>query len=597
MVHTNNFGTSYILKHQPREFLLDINFAKTRKQRLLLKKISASMLTLPAEIWLHICKQLCMHCRCKQMPEFGFGNEEIDIWDPETETRKSEYKQGKSALAALSLTSRDMRDISQPVLYHCFYDDPLQDKASKFLHTLIAQPRLADCVRVLALPEKSSAMGNREYYTRRELETWHEVSTRLEIPPPRWISRAFSGDEPTWLNQPFMHHGQLTQPVEHVVMSFDGTGPESLLRHIAGPHNEFWIDVRLWQHFLLVGLCCNGLTHLAVSGIYGSTQGSGAVRPQLFPDLLGPGQPLTKIFDFPRLRVFSCTKAILSGNSPSFFSQAKVLNQVAVGDIDWPRASSTGLIVPLPLNNVRKLSLSCPERQFVDIIKLCDHVQDLEFHLARRLGPPSTVNAAPYSWPASIKQGIRRLCWTSDVSFHWGVLLREGVNLFPPLSDFQNLEILEIDRVELQIGMRMALGLDPNAPEEFSRHMPDYLPPSIRILHFSRGMPFILSWSTLVLELEVLAAAKTTSLPMLSVIQIDEKTRGKDEKTLAQVMEAFGVVRAMKDAGIELRFGRDPSLLDSRRGNGMRPYLPGNLHGTIHLGRRFTPAENYLLED
>lgn len=528
------------------------------------------------------------------MPEFGLGNEEIDFRGM-TEKPRSEYERGKSALAALSLTSRDMRGISQPILYHCFYDDPSQNKTSKFLRTLVAQPRLANCVRVLALPKKWESAGFHEYIegTRGEIETWVEVSTRLDIPAPRWLSCVLSGDEPTWVDQSYVN-GQLPEPrEEEVLMAFAGTGPDSRLNHMSGPVGDFAKDARLWQHFLLVGLCSTRLTHLAVSGIYGSNQGS-----RFSLELLGPGQPLTKIFDFPRLRVFSCADAFFSSsNFPSFFSQAKALNQVTVGHIDWLRTSSTGLIVPTPFNTVRKLSLSCSAHHLADILNLCNNVQDLEFHLGRRQGPITTVSTALYPWPASIKQQIRRLCWTCDIFRGWKILNQEGKKLSPPLNEFQNLEILEIDRVALHVGMRTVLGPDLK-PQESSRYLPDFLPPSIRILHFSHGN-FILTWSMLVVELEVLAAAKKTSLPLLSVIQIDE-TRLTDEKELAQVMKNLGVVRAMKDAGIELRFGYrwDPSER-SRRGYGMRPYLPGNLHGPIHHGWWIgvPPAENYLLED
>lgn len=589
----NNLGTSRILKHQPPEVLLNINSTqRTKKRLLLIKSMSAS--ALPAEIWLNICKQLCLHCQCNKMPEFGFGNEKPDYSVPEDERSKSEYEQGKSALAALSLTSRDMRQISQPILHHCFYDDPSQRKTPKFLRTLVAQPQLAGCVRVLALPKERSTSGS-EYPTRGDFEFWSSVSTRLGIPPPRWVSRVLTGDELTWVDDRswVCVPPRFTEPREAVLMSFDGTRPDSRLqKDIYAPFSDFFEDLRLWQQFLLVALCSTSLTHLAVTRTYGSSQDSGGD----FPDLLGPGQLSENCFAFPRLRVFSCINALFSNNFPAFLSRSKLLNQIAVKTIDWPRTSSTGLIVPTPLKNVRKLTLSCSPHHFGDILNLCNQVQDLEYHLGGRRGPPSaTVNTAPYPWPPSIIQNIRRLCWTFDHPSGWEVLSHDGKNLFPPLSEFKNLEILEIDRVALQKGMRTLLGLDPYAPEEFSRQIPEFLPASIRVIHFSHGMPLIWSWSTLIIELEVLVAAKTTSLPMLSVVQIDEGTRISDEKTLAQAMKDLGVVRSMKDAGIELWFGWD-GCMRLRPGGGMRPFLPGNLHGRRHLGS-FPAAQNFFLED
>lgn len=81
-------------------------------------------------------------------------------------------------------------------------------------------------------------------------------------------------------------------------------------------------------------------------------------------------------------------------------------------------------------------------------------------------------------------------------------------------------------------------------------------------------------------------------------IQIDEGTRLTEDKTLPQVMEILGVVRAMKNAGIELRFGRDPEVLRSwAQGNGMRPPLPGNLNGPYGDILRSSHVDNFFLED
>ncbi|KAG6355086.1 hypothetical protein INS49_004167 [Diaporthe citri] len=264
--------------------------------------------------------------------------------------------------------------------------------------------------------------------------------------------------------------------------------------------------------------------------------------------------------------------------------------------------SSEGLIASTRLNNVRRLSLSCYPYHFADLLDLCPQIQDLEFHLEVPPRDPalSMSNPVPDPWPTSIKQQLRRLCFSAAVFHGWNLLCEEGKNLFPPLAEFRKLEILEIDRVALQVGLKTARGLDLNRPEEFSRQLPDFLPPSIRILHFSFGMDwFKLSWATVVVELEALAAAKrSSSLPMLSIVQIDDRKRHRQDKTLAQAMEILGVVRAMKDAGIELRFGWDPETLgSSSRGKGMRPPLPGNLNGPYGDVLRSSHVENFFLED
>lgn len=557
---------------------------------------------MPTEIWLHICKQLCPHCECKQMPEFGFAKRKLDKNVTEHGERKSEYQQGRSALAALSLTSREMRDISQPVLFHCFYDDSRRNNTSKYLRTLISQPRLADCVRVLALAKPEWIADEFEPHTRRELEAWNEVGTRLGIPPPRWLSRVLAGEQPTAL-APWRvpAWGPRVEPPEVVLMAFTGTGPDSHLLYdectVAGDFNE---DFRLWQHFILVGLCSARITHLALSGTYRPLKES--ERLPVLSGLLGPSQHLERSFDFPRLRVFSCGKALFSKDFPSFFSRAKLLNNIAVGSIHWPRVSSEELIASTRLDNVSRLSLSCYPYHFAHVLDLCPQVQDLEFHLEVPPLDPALImsNAVPDPWPTHVKQQLRRLCFSAAVIEGWNFLSDEGKKLFPPLGEFQKLEILEIDRVALQVGLGTARGLDMNRPEEFSRQLPDFLPPSIRILHFSFGRGWLrLSWATLVVELEALATAKrTSSLPMLSVVQIDEPQWHAKDKTLAQVMEILGVVRAMEDAGIELRFGWDPeTLFSSAQGKGMRPPLPGNLNGPYGDILRSRHVENFFLED
>lgn len=269
---------------------------------------------------------------------------------------------------------------------------------------------------------------------------------------------------------------------------------------------------------------------------------------------------------------------------------------MAAGSIHWPRPASTRLTTPTPLNNVRSLAFACDPHNFVNVLKLCGRVQNLEFHLKlpRLDSTPTIPSLAPDPWRGSIKQKIRRLCCSATIHTGWNSLSNEGRYIFPPLEEFQNLEILEIDRVSLEVGLRTTRGLESYTPEELSRQLPELLPPSIRILHFSFGMLWIWSWSLLLVELEALAAAKMTSLPMLSVIQIDESVRIDNDKTLAQAMEILGVVSAMKDAGIELRFGRDPSISDRQ---GMRSRLPGNLHGVYGHFRAIPSAENFFLED
>lgn len=553
--------------------------------------MTASML--PAEIWLHICRQLCVHCDHEKMPDFSFPEPDFNLRPlPKT---KSDYQHGTSALAALSLTSRWMRDLSQPTLHHCFYDYPHENKTSKFLRTLISQPRLANSVRVLALPK----WGDRgyEYNVRSEIETWNELGNRLGISSPRWINRLLADDSAIFVpafERPVRGPGEedTSMPPDVKLLAFDGLGANTPIHiHLTGRTLNFFRDLSLWKQYLLIGLCSKRLTHLAVSSIYNPVQDNG----QLFADLLGPSQPLQGPFDFPNLRVFSCQTAFFEDDFPSFFSLAPRLNRVAMGSIHWPRLALARLTAPTPLNNVRSLSLACNPHNFVDVLKLCGGVEDLEFHIDIRR-PYSSSVPIPDPWPASIKQDIRRLCWSTTMFTGYDLLSREGSKLFPPLQEFRNLEILEMDRSLLERWLRLAQGLDPYELDGIYPGLADFLPPSIRILHFSFGRPYTLSWSLLILELESLAAAKMTFLPMLSIIQIDEYMQHTEQKPVSQVMRILGVVKAMKHAGIELRFGLEPTFLDLLPGQGMRSPLPGSLNGPYeHFSARL-PREHFFLQ-
>lgn len=384
-------------------------------------------------------------------------------------------------------------------------------------------------------------------------------------------------------------------PQDVRLLAFDGVGENARIHiYLTGSTLAFFKDLSLWKQYLLIGLCSKRLTHLAVSGIYHPVQDNG----EPFANLLGPSHPLKGPFDFPNLRVFSCQNAFFEDDFPSFFSLAPRLNRVAAGSIHWPRSALARLAAPTPLNNIRSLSLACNPRIFTDVLKLCGGVEDLEFHLdIRRLYSGSSP--IPDPWPVSIKQQIRRLCWSTTEFTGFDLLSREGSKLFPPLQEFRNLEILEMDRHLLEIGLRMAQGLDPYERDGIYPRLPDFLSSSIRILHFSFGRPYTSSWSLLILELESLAEAKMTSLPMLSIIQIDvlKYMQHAGEKPVSQVMGILGVVKAMKHAGIELRFGLEPSYLDLLPGQGMRSSLPGNLNGPYeHFSSRL-PREHFFLQD
>lgn len=506
------------------------------------------------EIWLHICKQLCLHCDSREMPDFSLP----------------QYAQGKSALAALSLTSQAMRDISQPVLYHCMYHYPHQNTASRFLRALIFHPRLASYVRVLSLPRGLN--HETESDTRREVEIFHLVSATLKLPTPRWVIQALSGDA--------------SSSSSSNTAAFDGPGLDSHLRYEISDldRREFLVsEFRSWKQRIIMGLCCSGLTHLAIPDIYGPIQNGTALN-------------------FQNLRVFSCNRLLHCENLPWFFSQAPLLNRIAVGLIFWPRLTLAGRSPPTSLTDVTALSIACGPSYQRHMLQFCNQIRDLELNLIDDTLLEAVAHApSPVTdpWPASIKNHLRRLRW-HHTRTALGPMGDEYFGAFPPLRDLKNLEILEIDRRSLSICLRR--GLEPDMPEEeVVRHLPTILPRSLRVLHITLGNHSVPA-STLLIELEALAAAKKTSLPMLSLIQIDDclplLATGLPErrKALVEFMEGVGLVNVMKDAGIELRVGLEP-IHTASIVRGMLPPLPGNLpsySGDLQDG---APLITFPLED
>lgn len=95
--------------------------------------------TLPNEVLYLICSKLCQHCQIDPL--------ENSLPHVDDESRR---KDEKSALSNLSLTSRHMRGIAQPILYHSLHIhsiDPL-DLYARVRHSQI---HLSDCVRIASI--------------------------------------------------------------------------------------------------------------------------------------------------------------------------------------------------------------------------------------------------------------------------------------------------------------------------------------------------------------------------------------------------------------------------------------------------------------
>ncbi|KAK4235450.1 hypothetical protein C8A03DRAFT_17811 [Achaetomium macrosporum] len=115
-----------------------------------------TLLTLPAEILIKISQNLCIHCRVPRIGEIP--HDEV----PTTKSpRRSPHDEvataihDQTALANLSASSKHLRAVAQPILFHFFHSlagqiDTRRCLAS-FIHTLFHRPDLASSVKSLVL--------------------------------------------------------------------------------------------------------------------------------------------------------------------------------------------------------------------------------------------------------------------------------------------------------------------------------------------------------------------------------------------------------------------------------------------------------------
>lgn len=553
----------------------NINPREFRTTCLLLKiqnwNMSASKL--PVEIWLQILEQFCVHCHSTEILDF----------------RLPEYKQGQSVLLALSLTARAMRDLSQPLLYHCFYTDPDQPKTSRFLRTMISRPQMASHVRILSLHESNRC--DQDSITRRDFEAWTLLSARFSIFVPSEVRDALLGN--TW------------SPLQ-----FDEEGQDAHLRARSSnwTREQHVVKLHSWQNLLILYLCSGSITCLETSALFGL---SGIRPPTLNSSATSSDRLVQSAPDFQNLRVFSCKHAYACEHFSWFFTHAPLLRRVAVGRVH-PHPIETSLFglsptaSPIPsvsVTNTRKLSTAIHPAWVEYMLHFNPEVRDLELHLLRGYWISNGPQLDP--WPASVKAQLRRLCFSNSRS--WERRANDDTIMVPPLTEFESLEILEIDRTSLYIALDKRLA--PNTSQkEAARLLPTILPASLRILHTSFGLdqfdsgPRSSSWTTIMVELEALALAKITFLRKLSVVQIDHPRRSTPGAwTMGETFEMMGVVRDMRNAGIELRFGLDPrSEFGSQPHRGMVPPLPGSWEPPGNLFTSFddpVEVEVFDLED
>lgn len=463
------------------------------------------------------------------------------------------YEQAKSDLMALSLTSRDMREIGQPVLYHCFYGYPYKNTLSKFLRTLIFHPELAGHVRALILPEnlaKPFVLENEsQFLTRTHIRNCIWASSNAGMAFAAWLVRDLFWDESS------------------EVVEFVGPDHEQLvLKNRAREHGDrkeyhvFMRAFRLWQQLLTIRLVSPSISHMAIMDVHSE------LAQNSFDFDESPKLPLS----FPNLRTVSWSLLESLEDFRQFFRYApQLLKSITLGTTFGPDWIAPQWELPSSCTNVNTLSLACTAPYQGYILQACNQVQDLELYLADddmaqwtagMIEPPELSTLNP--WPARVTSQLRRLCWSSTVAYTSAKTLPtedEGLNMFPPIADFKSLETLEIDRLALNVCLMREQGSDMSN-SDWMRNIPSILPRSLQTLRLFTTDP---SWSWLIIDLEEVALAKETSHPMLSIVQIDRDPRmmtlmtliPQNEKSLSEVMFDLGVTKAMKDVGIELRFG------------------------------------------
>lgn len=446
-----------------------------------------SMPTLPTEIWLLILEQLCPHCHCDDIPDF----------------RLVEHSQGISALWALSLTCRSINELCRQYLYHCFYSTPTQDRASKFLRTLISQPQLGRLVRILSLPlkkyEEIKVMED-EVVKHQDANTWIKLSEELGVNIPPVIDWAVS------------RSGTLDQDMKLGVMAT--------------------CAAREWLNDLILR-CCPGVIRLELDCIP------------------GPKEPREEPPGLRSLQMLACRSLLVCQDLPWFLREAPLMRHLITNRIsynDWHTRDITSV------TNIRKISTVISGRALPHILAHCPQLEDIEMHLE----PSSSLREVVQvdHWPSSIKCRLRRLAWSSSAMMFPGSE-HEGNIIIPPIAEFDNLEILEIDRSSLYLAVKRKL--DSNmSEEEIGSLLPRILPTSLRILHTSFNVTQV-PLVALVKELRALALAKKTFLRNLSSVQVDHPPATEaGEETIGEILGNLGVAGIVANAGVQLRFGLDP---------------------------------------
>lgn len=511
--------------------------------------------SLPVEIWTQIVENLCVHC---QQP-----NHSEDIPD----FRLPDARAGKAALNALCLVSRQIRAMSQGILYHYFSSAPNGGDwipenrylLPCFLRAMIANPSLGPRVRIMALfgfnPIEDQCI------TREDLQACRDVSAKYGIPVPVEITEALD-----------------TQKHEDgSVLFFERPGPSAQLRQlIYQMDHRRGIVVYGWLHILALTLAPN-VTHLQLKRKLGLS----------FRDLPSP-PPV-----FPQLRVltydhFTNVQDVVELHT-CFPNVTSLCARKQLGD------GEQTIRGPISTMNIRKLSVCCTPRGLTEFLQLCPKLEELECHLDVR--PWVREPAGSLKWPAHTKSNLRRLAFSNRDIF--GVVVGDG-DLVAPLKDFQRLEILEIGQsvISMYSTLLEAKNLSSTLPEtlrilqiafardvyshhQIARQLRDLVRakyaslPKLSIVKVGDRMR---SHLQIARQLHNQVRAKETSLPKLSTVRVGDRMRPcSKKKTLPEFIEMTDIRCLMEEAGIDLRFGLEDPTIDKRhrRSRSILPQPPG----------------------
>lgn len=487
--------------------------------------------SLPTEIWVQICKIFCLHCHLAKhadgIPDF----------------RLTSAREGKAALISMCLVSRDFKDMSQNILFHYFlncskggnlgFQGTNDDRVPSFLRALISNPSLGSHVRMITLfqPEFQRFHDIK----RKDLQAWSRVSAGFDIRVPGEVLRALAGN---------VAHNEPS-------LVFDEPGPNAqLVQSHHGRDGRFmWFDMIMsgiyeWLHLLTLNLVPQA-THLQLTRPLRSLRGL-QNPPRTFPQL----REVT--YD-----MYTRPEDVIS--SHACFPNLETLNARDFS-IVWSR-----LLDDLnPMMKIRKLSISCTPQGLLSILPLCPYLEDLACHC---LLYGWDLQVAAIEWPAHTRSTLRRLAWSNEDARRNFMNNGDPQNIcIAPLRKFERLEVLEIDQSSLLVYSKLLE----------AETLSSVLPKTLRILHIAFARD-VLSQLQIARELRKFAYARTADLPELTIVRIDDPPRRREKRrTLAEFMEATGVLSVMNEAGIALKIGQEEPLSYFKRSILSQPPGAGN---------------------